>query len=165
MHETETDLDHTAKGLKGKLEARDVLKKELQSLVDLDQYEDQIRTCLVKLEWIQVYAIDAVIDELQGKNDKFEDNLVNAKNVLVTAENNIDGGEDMTVIKQKLSEIQEDLGLVVNDVDNKKKLVRLKNAECAEVQRDMRLITMNMAENNSHLSTTRQEVILVIITN
>ena len=29
MHETETDLDHTAKGLKGKLEARDVLKKEL----------------------------------------------------------------------------------------------------------------------------------------
>ena len=81
------------------------------------------------------------------------------------AENNIDGGEDMTVIKQKLSEIQEDLGLVVTDVDNKKKLLRLKNADCAEVQRDMRLITMNMAENNSYLSSTRQEVTLVIIKN
>ena len=165
MDETKLDLDHTEKGLTGKLEARDVLKKELQSLVDLDQYEDQIRTSLVKLEWIQVYAIDNIIDQLQTENDKFEDYLTDAKNALLDAQNNIDGGEDMTVIKQKLSEIQEDLGLVVTDVDNKKKLLRLKNADCAEVQRDMRLITMNMAENNSYLSSTRQEVISIIIKN
>ena len=158
MEETKTDLDRTENGLRGKKEAKDILKKELQSLVDLDKYEEQIRTCLVKLEWIQVYAIDDIIDQLQKENDTKEDDLNNAKNAVINAENNFDGGGDMETIKEKLSEIQEDLGIVVNDVENKKKLVKLKNAECSEVQRDMRLITMNMAENNSHLSSTRLEV-------
>ena len=158
MEDTKVFLDRTETGLRGKKESRDLLKKELQSLFDLDKFEEKIRTCLAKLEWISVYAIDDILDELQIESDTKENELKNAKNELLEIENKDNGGQDLDLIKSKLKDISEDLLIAVREVESKKKIVKEKNAECSANLTDMRLVTMNIADHNSRLNEKRQEV-------
>ena len=160
MTATQVDLDRTEASLQGKQDAMNILKKELVCLMALDTNENDAKDCLVKLEWVEVYAFDAILGQLEGEKKLKEKEVTKARAILLKAEeianenNNIDNIE----AKKKESLLQEDLDTVVADIAQNKLAIKQKNAECMSVQTDLRMMSMGKAENFSRLSATRQEV-------
>lgn len=159
MKAIEGDLARTKAGLQGKKDAQDVLKKELQDLMSLDLNEGEIRNCLAKLEWIDIHALDDVLRELDNESELKSNELEKAKIAKAIAESNeTENGGNVEAINVKVKEFQDQLTVIVADVDQKKLAVKRKNAEISAVQTDMKLVTMNKAENNSRLRQARSEV-------
>ena len=160
MTATQVDLDRTEASLQGKQEAMNVLKRELLCLMALDTNENDAKDCLVKLEWVEVYAFDAILEQLEVDKKQKEKDVTKARVILQKAEdvanenNNIDNIE----AKKKESLLQEDLDSVVADIAQNKLATKQKNAECINLATDLRMISMSKAENFSRLSATRQEV-------
>lgn len=160
MTATQVDLDRTEASLQGKQDAMNVLKKELVCLMALDTNENDAKDCLVKLEWVEVYAFDAVLEQLEGEKKLKEKEVTKARAILQKAEDvaNENNNFDNIEAKKKESLLQEDLDSVVADIAQNKQAIKQKNAECIALQTDVRMMSMSKAEHFARLSATRQEV-------
>jgi chromosome segregation ATPase len=158
MEATEKDLDNAEGKLKGKLEAVQLLKRELSELLALDQFSDQIRAIYAKMLWLDVYTEDEFLKKLQEGLDEIQADVDAAKETLRQAEEEEGKIGSLDEINAALGEAQEEHAKIAADAESKRRDANSHMKQISQLQREVRQLVDNKAEHAARLDAVKREV-------
>jgi hypothetical protein len=155
---SENAVEKSGKELTNKSAKKQTLKLEMERLNNLDKHDNKIRECLAWKCWFDVYAEEDILRELQKQLDVEESVLHKAQKELLEAESDEAASGNKEELRIKMEDIAAEVGDVMIDIEQRNSNVKEKNLEMSAIQRDLKSITGNRAENNSRLNMVKKEI-------
>lgn len=156
IDETDVKLVNSQRILKTKQDEVSRLKKEMDDLMALDEYDDKIRDILVKLIWYGVYEQETVVDELLETKSNKEKEIINIEKQMSQAQERLESMEDMGKLETDIGILQEEqevtaqeLIILNKNVSDKTRIVSLKTSDTRELStKKSEYITRKKAVHN-----------------
>ena len=158
LSEAESNKQSSHKKLATKKQDVEKLKAELQRLQELDQYDDLIRQCLIKLVWVDIFAKQRI---LENKKTELETKRVELRRATDRLEkclrHQADSGdlsklqEDVETVEQESAQVQLELHNIQQELMQAQKNLNAAINDCNS-------IAQYRARAQSRLDAVRKEV-------
>jgi alkanesulfonate monooxygenase SsuD/methylene tetrahydromethanopterin reductase-like flavin-dependent oxidoreductase (luciferase family) len=135
-------------------EAYKRLKAELKELEALDRYELEIVQLKIKLLWLEVYAVDAVIEEQENNVNAKRENKETSRIALQDAQRGLSSIGSVEEVKDKIDDVRVRTEETMGEVNTRKQLVSDKSKDVNRLQSSLRAL-QNSAKNFSERMASR----------
>jgi chromosome segregation ATPase len=155
---TRKDLETAESKFPGKKEQVDKLKKELQDLIDLDQYDDEIRMIFAKMFWLDAYVANGIVEELESKLRTVQEELQGSRDRVTEAEHANEEIGNFDELNAILAETQEEQTRLSAVADERRTAMNNMGAEIKKAERQIRQLQENKKNNMMQMDAAKKEV-------